>query len=64
MFVTQKRTSSSQATITQKKAKGKLNVGSTRPPFLLGLQAMNWTNGGKGLLKDNHTPIATLIKIV
>ena len=62
MFVTQKRTSSSQATLTQKKAKGKQNAGFTRPPFWLGFQALNWTNRGKGLPKDNHTPIATLVK--
>ena len=62
MFVTQKRTSSSsQATLTQKKAKGKPNVGSTRPPFWLGFQAMNWTNRGKGLPKDSHLPIITLV---
>jgi hypothetical protein len=63
IFVTQNRTSfSSQATLTQKKAKGKPNADSTRPPFWLGFQAMNWTNRGKGLLKDNHVPIATLVK--
>ena len=63
MFVTQKCTSSSsQATLTHKKAKGKPNTGSTHPPFWLGFQAMNWTNRGNGLPKDNHVPITTLVK--
>ena len=62
MFVTQKRSSSSQITANQKKAKGKPNSGLKRPPFWLGFQAMNWTNRGKGLPMDSHAPVATLVK--
>ena len=63
MFVTQKRTSSSQATLTQKKTKCKPNAGIIRPLAIwLGFQAMNWTNRGKGLSNDNYVPIATLGK--
>ena len=62
MFVTQKRSSSSQAATNQKKAKGRPIPGSTRPPFWLGYQALNWTNRGKGLPKDSPVPIATLVK--
>ena len=62
MFVTQKRSSSSQNASNQKKAKGKSNSSLKRPPFWFGYQAMNWTNRGKGLPMDSNTPIATLVK--
>jgi hypothetical protein len=62
MFTTQKRSSTSQVTANQKKAKGKSNSGLKRPPFWLGFQALNWTNRGKGLPMDSHLPVATLVK--
>ena len=61
MFVTPKRSSSSQVTTNQKKAKGRPIPGSIRPPFWLGYQALSWTNRGKGLPKDSQVPIATLV---
>ena len=46
--VAQKRLKSmAQVIISQKKAKGKLIFESKSPPFLLGFQAMNWTNRAK-----------------
>ena len=62
MFVTQKRSSTSQGTTNQKKAKGKSNTGLKRPPFWFGFQALNWTNRGKGLPMDTLTPVTTLVK--
>lgn len=61
MFITQKRSSLSQGTSNQKKAKGK-PTGLKMPPFWFGYQAMNWTNRGKGLPMDGHTPVTTLVK--
>ena len=62
MFVTQKRSSTPQVTMSQKKAKGKSNPDLRRPPFWLGFQALNWTNRGKGLPMDSHAPVNTLVK--
>jgi hypothetical protein len=61
MFVTQKRSSTSQVPSNQKKAKAK-PTGLKRAPFWFGYQAMNWTNRGKGLPMDTHTSVATLVK--